>query len=173
MGLYGVMQDSKGDLGRSVERNGQYHQSGEGAVPRSEEAESLERTLRISLETQLLAMGVLLERTTEAMDQQSAELRSALSALESRNQRLQKMLNERDEQLRQAGAEIKKLTVSRGAVSREADLLRKDLSRLRNSRSVRIGSQIRRSIKQPRNAWMIIAKVPRVVRREVKTWRAQ
>lgn len=173
MGLYGVMQDSRDDLGRSIERNGQYLQSGEGGALRSEVSESLERTLRISMETQILAMGVLLERTTEAMDQQSAELRAALSALEGRHQRLQTVLDERNEQLRRAGAEIKKLTVSRGAVSREADQLRKDLSRLRNSRSVRIGSQIRRSIKQPRNVWTIIAKVPGFVRHEVKTWRGQ
>ncbi|MCQ2000378.1 hypothetical protein [Arthrobacter zhaoxinii] len=134
---------------------------------------SLENSMRVAIESQLLSMGVLLERTTEAMEQQSGQFRAALSALEQRNQRLQTLLDERDESLRQATREIKRLTVTRGAIARDAERLRDELAQLQASLSMRVGSHIVRSIENPSSSWKLVPSLPRTVLREIMSRRVK
>lgn len=172
-GVLLLMQHKKGALSHETNVS-ERHESVQDGTDRGLSAPtSLENSMRVAIESQLLSMGVLLERTTEAMEQQSGQFRAALSALELRNQRLQTLLDERDESLRQATGEIKKLTVTRGAIARDAERLKEELAQLRGSLSMRVGSHIVRSLEKPSSSWKLVLSLPRTVLREIMSRRAK
>ena len=134
---------------------------------------ALERSIRVSIESQLLSLGVMLEGTIDAMEQQSGGFRAAVTALEQRNHSLQEMLVEREEKIRQADGEIKRLTVSRGVIARDLESLRDELSRVRASTSMRLGSYIVGSLGQPVTSLKLAVRLPRTLFREIKLRRAK